>query len=236
MLTTKPYRAGVTGLTTALQIQSHLHLSQSLLLLAKDFPPSVSINYASPWAGAHCRPIPGTSTQALRESNQARRTYAFLNEVAGKEPAAGVEKVDGFEYLEAPEGGYLDREGVEDAYGGGYLEGFEELRSSEDSASGDGKGGGGLPDRVKWGVRYKSFVINSPVYCAYLLRRFVLRGGRTREYTLADLREAFHLAENVRTVINCSGMGFGDPKSFIIRGACIPYTNPNYMPLLNCSK
>ena len=133
--------------------------------------------------------------------------------------------MDGFEYLEAPEGGYLDREGVEDAYGGGYLEGFEEL-SSEDS--GDGKGGG-LPDGVNWGVRYKSFVINSPVYCAYLLRRFVLRGGRTREYTLADLREAFYLAENVKTVVNCSGMGFGDPKSSIIRGAS--YTN--YTPRRN---
>lgn len=128
--------------------------------------------------------------------------------------------MDGFEYLEAPEGGYLDREGVEDAYGGGYLEGFGEL-----SPSNTGGGKGGLPDGVKWGVRYKSFVINSPVYCAYLLRRFVLRGGRTREYTLADPREAFHLAENVKTVVNCSGMGFGDPKSFIIRGACTPYTN-----------
>src|SRR5699024_6445126 len=113
VLTTKPHRAGITGLTTALQIQSHLHSpSQSLLLLAKDFPPSVSVNYASPWAGAHYRPIPGTSPQALRESKQARRTYAFLNEVARKEPAAGVEKVQGVEYLEAPEGGYLDREGV----------------------------------------------------------------------------------------------------------------------------
>lgn len=133
--------------------------------------------------------------------------------------------MDGFEYLEAPEGGYLDREGVEDAYGGGYLEGFEQLRFSEDNAGDDGTGcGGGLPDGVKWGVRYKSLVINSPVYCAYLLRRFVLRGGRTREYTLAEPREAFHLAENVRTVVNCSGMGFGDPKSFIIRGACTPYT------------
>ena len=130
--------------------------------------------------------------------------------------------MDGFEYLEAPEGGYLDREGVEDAYGGGYLEGFGEL-----SPSNTGGGKGGLPDGVKWGVWYKSFVINSPVYCAYLLRRFVLRGGRTREYTLADPREAFHLAENVKTVVNCSGMGFGDPKSFIIRGACTPYNNLN---------
>jgi hypothetical protein len=75
-----------------------------------------------------------------------------------------------------------------------------------------------------WGVRYETFVVNSPVYLAYLLRRFILLGGRTREYTLADPREAFYLGENVRTVVNCSGVGFGDEKSFIIRGAfAIPF-------------
>lgn len=71
---------------------------------------------------------------------------------------------------------------------------------------------------MKWGVRYQTFVINSPVYCAYMLRKFILKGGQKREYTLADLKEAFHLADNVRTVVNCSGTGMGDPKSFIIRG------------------
>lgn len=75
-----------------------------------------------------------------------------------------------------------------------------------------------MPRGVKWGVRYDTFVINSPVYCAHMLRGFVLKGGETREYTLASPQEAFYLAENVRTVVNCSGVGIGDPESFIIRG------------------
>lgn len=94
---------------------------------------------------------------------------------------------------------------MEDAYTS-YLDGFREF------------GADALPEGVKWGVRYRTFVVNSPVYCAYLLRRFVLNGGRTRTYNLADLNEAFYLAENVKTVVNCSGLGFSDPKSFIIRG------------------
>jgi hypothetical protein len=86
-----------------------------------------------------------------------------------------------------------------------------------------------------WGVRYETFVVNSPVYLAYLLRRFILLGGRTREYTLADPREAFYLGENVRTVVNCSGVGFGDEKSFIIRGASLflsifPFLPPAPLP------
>lgn len=92
------------------------------------------------------------------------------------------------------------------------MDGFRELGSGQDDGS---------PDGVKWGVRYKTFVVNSPVYCAHLLRRFVLNGGRMMTYDLADLNEAFYLSENVMTVLNCSGMGLDDPKSFIIRGTTL---------------
>jgi D-amino-acid oxidase len=71
---------------------------------------------------------------------------------------------------------------------------------------------------VKWGVEYETWVINSPVYCAHILRKLILKGGRTKQYTLANVKEAFSLAQNVRTVVNCSGLGFDDPESFIIRG------------------
>lgn len=141
---------------------------------------------------------------------------AFKNIVA-QEPAAGIKEVEGIEYLENPPKEYLERKGVEDAYSS-YLDGFRELGSGQDD---------GLPDGVKWGARYKTFVVNSPVYCAHLLRRFVLNGGRTKTYDLAGLNEAFYFAENVKTVVNCSGMGLNDPKSFIIRGA--PTSKPTLL-------
>lgn len=191
------------GLTTALHIQQHLTPTQSILLVARDLPSDTSVNYASPWAGAHYRPVPGSSPQALREVSQAQRTYEFMRRVA-EDPASGIKFTQGIEHLEAPPAEYLDARSVRNVYA--HLDGFRHLAQSE------------MPEGVKWGVQYGTYVVNSPVYCAFMLRKFVLKGGSVRQYALANLREAFSLAENVRTVVNCSGVGFEDPKSFIIRG------------------
>lgn len=147
--------------------------------------------------------MPGSSPQALREARQAERTYEFMKRVAVDEPEAGVRFIRGIEYIEAPSPEYLEG-GLGDIYS--HLDRFRQLSEEE------------LPANVKWGVEYDTFVVNPLVYCAYMLRKFVLKGGRTCKYSLANLNEAFSLAGNVRTVVNASGNGFGDPKSFIIRG------------------
>ncbi|KAL4805172.1 FAD dependent oxidoreductase [Aspergillus unguis] len=207
--------AGVLGLTTAIHLQKSLQKTQEILLVARDFPHTTSINYASPWAGAHYRPVPGSSAQALREETQARRAYEQFKTEATI-PGSGVEWVDGVEHLENPPKEYLGEDALSNYT---HLEGFKQLSKDE------------LPEGVKWGVQYKTFCINSPVYCAHLLRRFILNGGQAREYTLADVQEAFYLSENVRTVVNCSGLGFNDPKSFIIRGQTVLVRNPSTVTL-----
>ncbi|GES63833.1 FAD dependent oxidoreductase superfamily [Aspergillus terreus] len=204
--------AGVIGLSAALCIQERLTRSQSVLIAARDFPNTTSLNYASPWAGAHYRPVPASTPQAAREERQARRTYQHFKTLAATEPAAAVQALDGIEHLENPPAEYLDPRAIPDFFA--HLDGFRQLAADE------------VPAGVTWAVRYRTFAVNSPVYCAYLLRRFVLQGGQTREYTLGDPMEAFHLADNVRTVVNCSGLGFGDPKSFIIRGQTCLVRNP----------
>lgn len=210
------------GLSTALLIQEQLGSTQSVLLVARDFPSGTSINYASPWAGAHYRPVPGSSPQALREASQALRTFNYLKQVAAGEPAAGIKFLQGIEHLETPPPEYLDAQSVSNVYH------FEDFRSLKDDE---------VPAGVKWGAEYGTYVINSPVYCAYMLRRFILKGGRTQQYTLVNSKEAFALANNVKTVVNCSGTGFGDPKSFIIRGKSLIYPfywyYENYEPLAN---
>lgn len=115
--------------------------------------------------------------------------------------------IRGVEHLEAPPSEYLDQQAVRNSYG--HLDEFRLLSSDE------------LPSGVKWGAQYMTYVVNSPVYCAYMLRKFVLKGGSTRQYTLVNLMEAFSLASRVKTIVNCSGVGFEDPKSFIIRGMCV---------------
>lgn len=147
--------------------------------------------------------MPGSSPQALREANQALRTFNYIKKVASEEPAAGIKFVQGIEHLEAPPAEYLDSQSVSNVY---HFEDFRSLKAEE------------VPAGVRWGVEYGTYVINSPVYCAHMLRKFVVKGGRTQKYTLVNINEAFALAGNVKTVVNCSGTGFGDPKSFIIRG------------------
>lgn len=205
--------AGVIGLSTALCIQRHLKPSQSVLIVAREFPNATSVNYASPWAGAHYRPVPGTSPQFIREAKQAKRTYEVMKQLAAEEPAAGIKFMEGIEHLEAPPREYLECfDGENNVYA--HLDGFRQLSKDE------------LPPGVKWGVRYWTWCLNSPVYLAFLLRKFILKGGETKEYTLSSPMEAFELAKNVKTVVNCSGMGFADPKSFIIRGQTCLVRNP----------
>lgn len=172
--------------------------------MAREFPSNESINYASPWAGAHYRPVPGSSAQVIREASQAHRTYDYLKRVAADEPGAGIQFIKGIEHLEAPPAEYLDAQSVRNVYSS--MDDFRLLTKDE------------LPGGVKWGAEYGTWVINSPVYCAHLLRKFILKGGQTKQYTLATIKEAFSLTRGVKTVVNCSGLGFEDPDCFIIRG------------------
>lgn len=210
------------GLSTALCIQQHLKPSQSVVIVARDFPNTTSINYATPWAGAHYRPVPGQTPQIVQEAAWAKRTYDVFQHIATEEPAAsGVQFLPGEEYLQNPPPEYLDAVAdVSKSVYGHLSGGFERLGLDK---IGD--------PAVRLGIRYWTYCVNSPVYAAYLLRKFVLKGGRTREYTLAVLDEAFSLDPNVTTVVNCSGMGFGDPRSFIIRGLFCPL---NLCGLCNC--
>lgn len=195
-------------------------------MVAREFPNATSINYTSPWGGAHYRPVPGTSPQLIREAKQAARTYDVVKRLAAEEPASGIQFLEGIEHLEAPPPEYLEAVDSENnVYA--HLDGFRQLSKDE------------LPPGVKWGARYWTWSVNSPVYCAFLLRKFILKGGETKEYTLASPMEAFELAKNVKTVVNCSGMGFSDPKLFIVRGRhaivlkFITPWRPVHLPLLS---
>jgi len=202
-------RAGILGLTSALRLQESISKGTSILIVARDFPSDESINYASPWAGAHYRPVPATNPQLLREHAFAEVTLKMLKQQVATEPEAGIIFLDGYEYLQTLPEAYRD-------LAGGYAD-IDEFRVLDKPE---------LPEGMVWGAKYKTWCINSPVYCAHLLRKFVLRGGKKSRYTLSNPYEAFTLAANVSTVVNCSGVGFGDPKNFITRGQTCLVSNP----------
>ncbi|KAF9768917.1 hypothetical protein IL306_013727 [Fusarium sp. DS 682] len=214
--------AGAIGLSTAIRVQEQI-LSQdkppSIVIIARDFPNETSINYATPWAGAHYRPCPGSTPQLLQEAKWAKKTYDTLDSWSDQEKlTAGVEFMPGEEFFENPAPEYVDA--MENVSGSVYAHlepSFEVFSSSELHAK---------DNTLKLGFRYRTYCLNSPVYAAFLLRRFLRRGGRVRQYTLESLEEVFSIEESVSIVINCSGMGFGDPKVYPIRGQTCLVRNP----------
>ncbi|KAL2410492.1 hypothetical protein ABEF95_000817 [Exophiala dermatitidis] len=216
-----PKRAGILGLTAAIQIQDLIH-SQSLpykiLLVAKDFPvvtpgdptTSPSPNYASMHAGAHVRPIPASSPQLAREARWLKRACQVFAAQAAHEPWMGVIQVPGVEYFENPVPEHYRSLDAESFHQQSGLTGFRWLDATTE-----------LPKGVSLGYEYQTYCIYSSVYCAALLRKFILRGGQVLRAEFKCEDEAFSLADRVELVVNASGMGFGDKNCFPIRGQVV---------------
>jgi len=157
--------------------------------------------------------MPATTAVEKQHQEFAKVTYEVMKAQAQQEPACGVEFMDGFDFLASPSADYVN-------LGGGYgdAEGMTVLARHE------------FPKYmgINFGSKYRTWSLNSPVYCAFLLRRFRLRGGKTLKATLMTPEEAFSLLPNasIDTVVNCSGFGFGDPDVFPIRGQTVLVANP----------
>ncbi|QKX58061.1 uncharacterized protein TRUGW13939_05182 [Talaromyces rugulosus] len=218
--------AGVIGLSTALRLQSSLLPSQRILIIARNLPHTESVDYASPWAGAHYRPVPGSSAQVQKESQWARHTYQTFQRIASEDVSSGVKFMPGIEHFESPTPEYVDA--ALDVNSSVYAHlgpSFRNIPQRELQ----------VDSNLKLGIEYWTYCVNTPLYLGWLLRRFVLGGGQVRQHALSSLDEAFVVGASdgdgiVKTVVNCSGTGFNDEKSFIIRGqTClvrnqIPYT------------
>lgn len=175
----------------------------SILVVARDWPSDETIHYTSPWAGAHGRVMPADTPAEFQHEKFQRITYNVLQRQLQEDPACGVEFMNGYDFLAKPSDAYIQHRG-----GYGTAEGFRRL-SKDELPVGMG---------ITFGAQYKTWCLNSPVYCNYLLRKFRLRGGRVLKKTLVSVDEAFSISPNVDVVVNCSGFGFGDPDVFPIRG------------------
>lgn len=188
-------------MSSALHIQQTLKPKPNIVIVANNFPGSESIDYATPWAGAHYRPIPDVTPQGTQEALLCQRTYEAFKSYAAENPDAGISFLEGVDLLEMPLPEYVQNLG---SYRN--IDDFRLLPSSE------------LPSGVVWGASYKTWSVNTPVYTAHLLRKFISGGGKIKKVRLESLEDALSVAMNVTTVINCSGVGFADPASFITRG------------------
>lgn len=205
--------AGIIGLTTAIRLLDTLDPSQySIAIVAQEWPTSIpgtpiehSVNYASMWAGAHVRPIPASTPQLKREAAWLKETVGVFRDQVENSSMIGVTKCKGIELLEAPPKEYSEQTKDSFTAQSGLLN-YRRLDGSE------------LPEDVKIGYEYETYCLHAPVYCASLLRFFIVRGGQCLKRQLSNVWEAYSLLEGVALVVNASGSGFGDPKYFPTRG------------------
>jgi len=131
-----------------------------------------------------------------------------MEEIFKTNPEAGITFMKGIEYLEAPGEEYLKISET------GEELGFKEFRLLK---------GDELPEKVKWGCEYRTWCVNPMVYCCFLMRRFVNRGGKVVKRELRCVDEVFFMKDliggkKVDQVVNCSGIGFGDRDVFTMTG------------------
>ncbi|KAH7175349.1 hypothetical protein EDB81DRAFT_750899 [Dactylonectria macrodidyma] len=206
--------AGILGLTSALKIQQLVSDSSSIdvLVVAREWPTSIpgapiqhSADYASMWAGAHVRPIPGSTPQLRREARWLKHTVAEFKRQLESEPWVGISQVAGVEYLgtSPPEYERQDADSFSDESG---LLSYRRYPAHE------------LPEGISLGFEYQTYCVNSPLYCGNLLRKFILQGGRTLHQDLKSPWEPYSWGPRIKAVVNSSGVGFGDPKCYPIRG------------------
>ncbi|KAI8228736.1 D-amino-acid oxidase [Colletotrichum sp. SAR 10_99] len=210
--------AGVIGLSTAVRLQQE---GNQVTIVAKDFPSpfetidaKASVNYTSQWGGAHNRWVIPANKMEERDHTMALRTFRHMESLFKSNPEAGITFMPGIEYFEDPPEQYKALT-EEKAKSLGLVE-FRRLSPSE------------FPDnKVKWGCEYKTWCVNPMIYCSFLLRKFAWNGGKVIRKELSDPLEVFGIKElsDARTVVNCSGFGFGDKNSFITRGQTCAVAN-----------
>ncbi|KAF7563696.1 hypothetical protein G7046_g489 [Stylonectria norvegica] len=212
--------AGVIGLTTAIVLQKQ-DASRSITIVAAEVPTDppldFSPDYASMWAGAHYRPIPGTTLQLKRERAFCLRTFKTMKLIAEGSPASGINFTRGLDYVESlSEDINMLRTGQTFA---GEDDDFRILDKSE------------LPAKVIWGAEYETYCVNVRIYCRWLLNEFLDHGGRLIKKRLGKIEDAFSVLypEDPTMpvlVVNCSGRNFDlDPSVKVMRGQTVLVKN-----------
>ncbi|PYH95474.1 nucleotide-binding domain-containing protein [Aspergillus ellipticus CBS 707.79] len=215
--------AGVIGLSSAIQLSRQ---GYRVTVLARELPGDFDIDYASPWAGSHFRPVPAIKPEDRLEQELMRETYRKMKDLASNHPETGIEFIPAVEYFDTADPAYFDEKLIRENGYGSWPE-FRILDASE------------LPaqyESVKLGVTYTAWVLNSPVYLGWLQDQAVQQCVHFIRTRLTALEEALFVykekfqqgsdSNDVLAVINASGRGFNDPNAFPSRGQFIAVSNP----------
>lgn len=213
--------AGVIGLTCAWILSEK---GYKVTIVANRFPSTFNddIDYTSPWAGAHFRPFPSTNEGDLKDFPLTRVTFDVLKEISAKFPESSVKFMKGIDYVEADEELYA-------SLSTGYAEGLKNFEIISKEL---------LPKNVKFGAKYDSWCLNSPLYLQFLERRLrMYYGVEFVNSTVVSLKAISQNFPN-SSIINCTGLGLRydggyDSKCFQVRGQTLLVRPPKNCPYKN---
>jgi glycine/D-amino acid oxidase-like deaminating enzyme len=210
--------AGVIGLSCALTLSEAGH---KVRVVAANFPTdALTSRYTSPWAGAHYRPFPSHTEKDYEDAMLTRVTYEYFKQLAVEEPESTVKWLEGVDFLED--------KGIYGLNSKGYYEGIEDLKAVPKNQ---------WPKGVAFGASYKTWVLNSPLYIQFLVRKLTFKYGVI--FTRAELISLKQVSQAYpgHTVINASGTGLQwdggyDADCFQIRGQTLLVRAPQSCPYL----
>ncbi|KAI8972098.1 FAD dependent oxidoreductase [Pilobolus umbonatus] len=202
--------AGVIGLTTALFLQQR---GYQVAVIAKHVPGDMSIEYTSPYAGAHWRSFATHDNKLLQRIESV--TYHRLMSLSTQN--TGIMVLPSLDYYDV-----LTPETV-DPWFKDTVTDFTFIPQQD------------LPGNAKIGHQYTTVVVNTPFYLRWLLSEFKKLGGTLQQHTVSHITDLFHLIQPLRSVINCTGLGsrfiggIEDKKMYPTRGQTVmihaPFVN-----------
>ncbi|KAI9893404.1 MAG: hypothetical protein M1814_006701 [Vezdaea aestivalis] len=187
---------GITALQTAKTVQK-LHPLARIHLLAEHFPGARSINYTSPWAGAHWRTHAGPEDAIERDWDvttlrQWTKSIEEDKELAAKRGLFKRLERNYWSTVQAPSSGEL--------WWKDFVSGFQNLKPSE------------LPPGAHTGIVYETIVVNVDVYLDALFREIEQLGAETHT-TQLPIKKGLEAV--VDTAVQIAGIRDGE-KTIII--------------------
>ncbi|KAF1919649.1 FAD dependent oxidoreductase [Ampelomyces quisqualis] len=188
--------AGVLGLSTALALSKHKHVS--VTVVSKHMPGDYDIEYASPWAGANYWPVgkPGSNLQKFEKA-----TWPELARICREVPEAGVHFQESRIFGRTKDAGtatgqWFEELCKEDAWFKDVAPNFRILPRSE------------LPEDCDTGTSFTSVCINTAVYLPWILGQCAKNGVTFKRGVLEHISDAggYHTSSRADVVVNCTGL------------------------------
>ncbi|OMJ10912.1 D-amino-acid oxidase [Smittium culicis] len=218
--------AGVVGLSTALVMQqsglyqvvivsdhlvsvpastdkviARIKASNGSEFVFRDPATIPALEMASPYAGAHWRSLATNSDVLLQQCEKETfgRISALEKDNVTFDGKPIVTKLKGMDY-------YMQKP-LETPW---YFDFVSKLKIQK-----EGQDGADFPSGIELAVEYDTFVINSPLYCAYLHSEFIKSGGQFVKSKLSKLGDCETIvsklnlgsSKRIHAIINCTALG-----------------------------